>query len=399
MLKNNKNFCKDCSKPSIYHVATWADELINQFLPRIPLPKKFEQFFNLTLENFFIFLGLFSPQSDFSYSGIQLRTVCFMEEAKKRGISFKVFYGPFGYTNYFQAKINGKIFRLESLPLANFASRLSLQIVDDKEKSKQRLKKGKFPIAEGKAFWFWQKRKAIEFGTNQIGFPLVVKPRSGSLSRHVTTNIQNLSRLKEAMSKAISYSPVFLLEKFIPDTFVHRATVVDFDYIFCVKQAPANVKGDGTSSIRDLIDKKNKDPRRGEEGQKGFVLYKIVENEVTERLLAEKGYDILSIPEKNEIVWLQKDSFLRLGGDLIELTPQIHQDNSRLFRDIARFFDIRLVGIDFLCQDISVSWKNQRCAILELNSVPCIEMHHFPSEGDPQNAAKAVVNLFLKYYL
>jgi cyanophycin synthetase len=76
-----------------------------------------------------------------------------------------------------------------------------------------------------------------------------------------------------------------------------------------------------------------------------------------------------------------------------------HPDNIQLFKDIAKFFDIRLVGIDFLVPDISSSWQNQQCAVLELNSVPCIETHHFPSSGAPQNVANALVDLFFKYYL
>jgi len=55
---------------------------------------------------------------------------------------------------------------------------------------------------------------------------------------------------------------------------------------------------------------------------------------------------------------------------------------------------IHVVGIDFLCENISKSWKKQKCAILELNSVPSIELHHFPSAGVPQNVAKAMVDLF-----
>ena len=121
--------------------------------------------------------------------------------------------------------------------------------------------------------------------------------------------------------------------------------------------------------------------------QKEFTLYRIVENETS---------NFSAIPRKGEIVYLQKDPFLKLGGDLIEVTPQIHPDNSQLFREIAKFFDIRVVGIDFLAQDISNSWKNQPCAVLELNSAPCIELHHFPSSGTPQNVARAVVDLFLK---
>lgn len=385
--------------PSTYHVQTWLDELTNQFMPSFSLPRKLEHFFDLLLEKFFIFTKLASLRDDFTRADIQLRSTCFIEEARKREIKFKALHGPFGYTNQFRAEFNKKIFRFESLPIANFAGKLSMQLVDNKERTKNHLKKSGFPIVDGRSFWFWQKRKAVESGINKIGYPLVVKPRGGSVSRHVTTNIQNSSQLKKAIKKVIIYSPTFIVEKFISGVFVHRATVIDFDFVACVKQIPGNVVGDGALTIRELINRKNMDPRRGKPDQKEFTLYRIVKSEATEKLLAKKGYDLSSIPQKGEIVWLQKDPFLKLGGDLVELTSKVHSDNLQLFRDIAKFFDVRVVGIDFLCKDISVSWKDQKCAILELNSMPCIELHHFPSEGTPQNVAKAVVDLFFKYYL
>jgi len=390
MAKKTKGFCNDCGMPSVYHIQTWLDELTDRFLQCLPSFKKLELFFGVLLEKFFIFFKLASLRDNFTSSDIQLKSTCFINEARKRGIKFKALYGPFGYTNHFRAEINGKIFRFESLPIADFASQQKVQLIDDKERTKHLLKKGNFPVADGKAFWFWQRKKTVEFGV-RLGFPLVVKPRSGSVSRHVSTNIQNIDEFKHAIDKTIIYSPTFMVEKFIPDTFVYRATVVDFDFVACVKQIAANITGDGVSTIRRLIDKKNNDSRRGEPHQKEFTLYRIVE--------AEKGYDFSAIPQKGEIVYLQKDPFLKLGGDLIEVTPQVHPDNTQLFREIAKFFDIRLVGIDFLAQDISDSWKNQLCAVLELNSAPCIELHHFPSSGTPQNVAGAVVNLFLKYYL
>ncbi len=384
--------CEDCGLTSIYHLQTWLDGLINQFTPfwllKI-LPKKFQEFFNVLLEKNFIFLKLTSLKEDFNYSDIQPRSACFIKEAKKYGIKFKALYGPFGYTNYFQARLKDKTFRFESLPVADFLNRYPSQIIDDKKLVKQYLKKGNFPAAEGRAFWFWQKSKAINYGANKPGFPLVVKPRDGSVSRHVTTDIRNIQQLKQAINKAISYSPSFIVEKFIPDTFVFRATVIDFDFVACVKQIPANIVGDGLHTIRELIDIKNSE----------FNFYKIVENETTKELLKNKGCDFSSIPKKGEMVYLQKDPFLKLGGDLIEMTDYLHLDNFQLFRDIARFFDVRVVGIDFLAQDISLSWKNQTCAVLELNSAPCIEMHHFPSSGKPQNVAASLVNLVFRYYL
>lgn len=120
---------------------------------------------------------------------------------------------------------------------------------------------------------------------------------------------------------------------------------------------------------------------------------------MTKTLLREKGYSIDSIPKKGEIVYLQRDPFLKLGGDLVELTPTVHPENVKLFKDLARHFDIRITGIDFLAEDISKSWREQSCAILELNSLPCIELHHFPYSGTPTNPARALADMFTKYYL
>lgn len=393
-----KKICKECGQSNLYHLNTWLEELSNQFLPPLKLPPKIETVFDILLEKVFTVTGLAKFRTDFTISDIQLRSTCFIEEMKKRGAVFYVLRSIFGFTNHFKMEIGGKTFRFETLPIANFASKYTTKIVDDKELAKRHCKKGSFPIANGQSFWFWQKRKAIQFG-RQIGFPLVVKPRGGSVSRHVTTNIQSEIQLEKAIRHAIIYSPAFIVEKFISNASVYRATIIDFNFIVCVRQVSANVVGDGISTIRELIDKKNSDPRRGESHQKQFTLYKIVENEATKTSLAEKGYGYKTIPQKGEIVYLQKDPFLKLGGDLIEVTPNIHKDNLRLFSDLARFFDIRITGIDFLAGNIAVSWKNQPCAILELNSVPCIELHHFPSSGIPTNPAKALADMFFKYYL
>ena len=399
MDAKNKGFCKDCGMPSAYHIETWLDECINRFLPSIRAPRMVERFFDAVLEKLFTLSSLASFKDNFTRSDIQLRSSCFIEELKKRGATVWALRGPFGCTSHFKAEINGKTIRFESLPTASFQSAYSARLVDDKAKTKLLLEKGSFPIAKGRAFWLWQKKKATAYAAQEIGFPVVVKPRGGSVARHVTTNVQNLEALKAAIDKVLLYSPAFIIEKFISQAAVHRATVIDFDYVACVKQVPAHVVGDGVSTIRALIDKKNSEPNRGKPCQKEYTLYTIVENETTARLLHERGYSMQSAPGKGETVFLQYDPFLKLGGDLAEVTSQVHLDNLALFKKIARYFDIRVVGIDFLAQDISRSWKEQECSVLELNSAPCIELHHFPSSGKPQNVAEAVVNLFFKYYL
>ncbi len=335
-------------------------------------------------------------RDDFALSEIQLRSACFVEEARKRGVKFKAAKGPFGYTSYFFAFVDSKKISFEGLPTADFASKRNASFVGCKERTKIHLAKGNFPIADSKSFWFWQKKLAIEYGSKTLDFPVVVKPRSGSVARHVTTNIKSEEDLQQAIKKATAYSPAYLIERFVKNSFVYRATVVDFDSVFCVKQTPALVVGDGSSTIQVLVNKKNVDK---EDGRRHALLRKIVIDETTTVLLSEKKYDLSTVPPRDETVYLQKNPFLRLGGELIEVTGNVHPDNMQLFKDIAKFFDIRLVGMDFMVPDISVSWKKQSCAILELNSMPCIEMHHFPSSGTPRNVASVVVDLFFKYYV
>lgn len=390
-----KKFCNDCEQSAFHHFNTWLEEVISFNF----LPKKLERFLGALLEKSFIFFRLASLREDFTRSDIQLRSTCFINEAKKQGMKFKALRGPFGYMNYFQMQSKGKIFSFEGLPTADFLSKNHPDLADNKDLAKQHLQKGNFPIAQSQAFWFWQKKQALDYGINQLGFPLVVKPRSGSVSRHVTTDIQTIADFKKAVAKSIRYSPAFLVEKFIPNTSVYRATVIDFNFVACVRQEPANVVGNGRSAVHQLIKDKNCDPRRGQPSQKGFSLYKLVINETTDQLLQNQGYNLDSIPPKNKVIYLQKNPFLKLGGDLIEVTPKIHPDNLKLFQETAKFFDTRVAGIDFLAKDISRSWKKQSCAILELNSIPCIEMHHFPSSGKPQNVAGALVDMVSKYYL
>ena len=394
-----KKHCKDCGLADAHHINTWLDEITNTLMPNLRLPSKLNSFFDILLEKFFALVGLIKMEEDFLPSEIQMRSACFIDEARKRGVKFKAAKGPFGYTNHFCAEITGKKIRFESLPLAEHIGKYDVVFVDCKERTKNRLKKGGFPITEGKSFWFWQKVRALRYGVDEFGFPLVVKPRGGSVARHVTINIRSKEELQLAIDKAVVYSPAFIIERFIEKSFIYRATVVDFDYVAVVKQMPANIVGDGNSTIQELVARKNNDKHRGEPHQKEFTLYKLVLDETTTKLLAEKNFNLQSISKRDEVVYLQKNPFLKLGGDLVEITGNIHPDNIQLFRNIAKFFDIRLVGIDFLVPDISHSWKNQTCAVLELNSVPCIEMHHCPSSGNPQNIAAALVDLFFKYYL
>ena len=55
-----------------------------------------------------------------------------------------------------------------------------------------------------------------------------------------------------------------------------------------------------------------------------------------------------------------------------------------------------LVGVDFIMEDITKSWKEeQHCGIIECNSLPFIDLHHYPLFGKADNVAGALWDLVI----
>ncbi|MEK7201151.1 MAG: cyanophycin synthetase, partial [Patescibacteria group bacterium] len=80
-----------------------------------------------------------------------------------------------------------------------------------------------------------------------------------------------------------------------------------------------------------------------------------------------------------------------VGGTTCDVTDEVHPDNITLFEETARVLGATIVGIDFIIEDISRSWKEQeRCGILECNSMPFFDNHHLPFEGEPRNVASRI---------
>ncbi len=320
------------------------------------------------------------------------RTLVVAREAAKRGISVKAikFFGKHG-TNFFPMKINGEKMIFSGLPTEDIAE-ISKIDFDDKDKLKQILKSNNLPRAEGECFR--NAKKALAYG-KKLGFPLAVKPKLGSLSKHVTCNIQNEADLKKAIHIAQIINPEFIVEKFIKGD-VHRVTLVGHKVAAgCMREAP-NVVGDGVHTIAELIKIKNEHPWRGEAHQKNFTLHKINADEKTQIFLAKQGLALETVLPPGTKVYLHSKIILKGGADIHDKTDEIHPDNVALFQNISHLCDTPLVGLDFICQDISRPHHQQECAVLEANSLPYIDMHHYPVTGKPRDVAGLIMDYVLK---
>lgn len=401
-----KKPCPHCGPLAINHFASWLNSFIEHFVNQ--LDKRLSGFWarmssgfvGKAQDKFLLFFlaalqkaKIISLKTDFERHKIYNRTLVLLDEAKARGIKAGavLFFGR--YTNHFFAQIGGRKIFFEGLPLGKSSGKAEKVFIDDKAELKKILRQYNLPFVEGKSFW--RSKNAFDYGL-ELGFPLVVKPRCGSISRHTFINILNKSELAKAIKVAKKVCPWIIVERCLSEMEVFRATVVNFKLGGAAKRMPANVIGDGFLSVQELVEAKNSHPWRGQPKQKDCTYLKIVIDDTTQRLLAIQDLTLASIPEPSQTVFLQEKVILDLGADLIDVTDSVHPDNISLFEQVAKIFGTKLVGIDFLCQDIAVSWQTQKCAIIELNSLPFIDMHHFPLEGQPRNLASQLWEMVLE---
>lgn len=312
------------------------------------------------------------------------RGLIFFDEAKRSGIDIKAvtIFGQYVHEYVYEDNDTTKLFH--KLPNPDQATPTH---IDDKAWTKKQLNSAGTPVPKGDSFW--RKHDGLNFGDN-IGYPLVVKPTHGSLSKHVTTNITTRGQLHQAIDIAKQYNPTYIVEEHLPGS-LYRATVIGCEHVFiCQKQRP-HVVGNGDQTIEQLIEAKNNDPKRGSTKKKDTTLH-VISKDSAEKYLSDTSHSMESVPNNDEMVVLSDTYTLAAGCDITECTNSAHGGNKEMFCKAARVLSTRLVGFDFMCPDIETSWKKQDCGIIEANTKPYADMHAHPSSGQPQPIAEAMWN-------
>jgi glutamate--cysteine ligase len=144
-------------------------------------------------------------------------------------------------------------------------------------------------------------------------------------------------------------------------------------------RVPANVSGDGKSSIKELVQLKNQDPLRG----KGYrtPLEKIQLGEPETIFLHSQGKDFNYVPEEGEVVFLRENSNISTGGDSIDFTDEIPDSYKKIALKAAKALNVRITGLDMIIKDYTKKADKDNYAIIELNFNPAIHIHCHPYKG------------------
>ncbi len=254
----------------------------------------------------------------------------------------------------------------------------------DKELTKDLLAACGVPIPEGCVV---QTPDEAWEAAEDIGLPVVVKPRDGNHGRGVSTNLSTRREVEDAFRIAASEGSGVLVERFVHGD-EHRLLVVGGRVVAAAKGETAWVVGDGNTSIAELIERQlNSDPRRGTMDASPLGFIRLEEDPAVVLELERQGYAPEAVPAKDSKVLIQRN-----GNIAKDVTDLVHPEVDAVVALAARVVGLDVAGVDVVCEDVSRPLDEQRGAIVEVNAGPGLHVHLMPADGQPRPVGKAIVD-------
>jgi cyanophycin synthetase len=265
---------------------------------------------------------------------------------------------------------------------------LACEIQDDKGLTSRLLREAGLPVPQGAVVHAVE--EAVKTAVT-VGFPVVVKPVDATHGYGATLDVRDDTEVQEAfpIAKRQSRRGGVVVERFIPGRH-YRILVIGNRVVAVRERVPAHVVGDGTSTVDQLIEVANQDPRRGLEPDQ--PLRPITLDAQTRAVLAKQELTLEAVPEAGRFVQLKPFGLPELGGADIDRTDEIHPDNAQIARQAAMVVGLDVAGIDLITPDIAHSAYEQGGAINEVNAQPGLHGHTHPTEGTPRDVAMAIVD-------
>jgi cyanophycin synthetase len=237
------------------------------------------------------------------------------------------------------------------------------------------------PVSDAEDAW----QAAVE-----LGLPVVVKPQYGNHGRGVATNLASRDQVLKAYAAAREESRYVMVEQFI-EGLDHRLLVIGNRLIAAAIRQPAHVVGDGRSTIAQLVEEVNRDPRRSD--GHSTVLSFIKLDTIGMEVLAEQGYTPDATPPAGATVLIRRNGNLSTGGTATDVTDRVHPEVAARAVEAARVIGLDIAGVDVVAVDISRPLEEQRGGIVEVNAGPGLRMHIEPTAGHPRPVGESIIEM------
>jgi len=309
-------------------------------------------------------------------------TAALVHAAEKRGIPYLrlndqslIQLGHGKYQQRIQATVTGH------------TPHIAVELASDKEETNRIL--GALGLPVPKQELVQDERSAVR-AASHLGYPVVTKPYNGNHGRGISIRLTSDEEVARGFAIAREHSRSVIVETYLEGD-DHRLLVVNGELIAATRRTPGHVTGDGVHTVAQLIEMVNQDPRRGVGHEK--VLTRLELDAQAEAMLARAKLASVSVPEAGRKVWLRSTANLSTGGTATDVTDVIHPDNREMAVRAVKAIGLDVGGVDFLSQDIALSYREIGGGICEINAAPGFRMHVAPSDGTPRDVAGPVIDM------
>lgn len=220
---------------------------------------------------------------------------------------------------------------------------------------------------------------------------LVVKPATANYSDDTPVSAGDEESLLRAIHHVYQNSggqPEVIVQQMVFGQ-EYRFLVLNKKVIAVTYRRPPYVVGDGMSTIRTLISKKNNCSKYGD--RHASLVAKINIEDVSRH----KGAHFLQqVPEKGSVVEVLDTLNLSRGGEAVDVTSYVSDELKTIAIQAASACFLGIAGIDIVTGNISGDGNDSY--VVRVKASPGIRMHQFPTEGKPRNVARKLFHAIEK---
>jgi len=265
-------------------------------------------------------------------------------------------------------------------------SAIGESIAQDKELTKKLLHAAGVPVPYGRTV---EDEADAWKAAQDIGMPVVVKPKDGNQGKGVTVNVNSKEQLEQAFRTAKEFRDDVMVERYLPGH-DFRLLVIGNKLIAAARRDPPQVVGDGVHTVRQLVDLVNADPRRG--SGHSTSLTKIRFDDIALARLALQDLEADSVPSHGQRVILRNNANLSTGGTATDVTDDVHPEVAARAVEAAQMIGLDICGVDVVCEGVLQPFDDRRGGVVEVNAAPGLRMHIAPSYGKGRGVGEAIVN-------
>ena len=320
------------------------------------------------------------------FTDMELSTQTLMFDAVQQGIRIEILDRQ---DQFLKLKLYDHVEYVKNGNMTSKDNYVSTLIMENKTVTKKILHQHGFRVPKGEEF------QTVEQALSSYDLfsskPFVVKPKTTNygLGISIFKEGANYEDYQKALQLAFKEDSSVLIEEFIKGT-EYRFFVLNDQVLAVLLRIPANVIGDGKHTIEELVMEKNRNPLRGSDHRTPLELIQL--GELENLMLKGQGYEMDSIPPKDEIVYLRENSNVSTGGDSIDVTDQIPDDYKKIAVDAVASLGAKICGIDLIIENTEVPASHQNAyGIIEANFNPMMYMHIYPYKGESRRLTMHVI--------